>query len=76
MDKKVLFDESLKGEILDIFDKTVDSDNYIVEKSDPTQRVLSKDGEAVLFNEFAGLKKGSEVFIKSDLISLIDFSKE
>ncbi len=71
----VTFDKNLKKEILDIFDKQIDSEGIIVEKDDPTQKVLSPDGDEVSINEFVGITKGSEVFIKSDLPSLIAFSK-
>ncbi|MBS3102491.1 hypothetical protein J4458_03515 [Candidatus Woesearchaeota archaeon] len=72
----VTFDKELKEQILDIFDKTVDGQGLIVEKSNPKQLVLTQDGENLSIEEFAGITKGSEIFIKSDLISLIDFSKK
>lgn len=70
------FDESIKEDILGIFDKSVDSERFIVEKSNPLQRVLSEDGQEVKIEEFGGIKKGSEVFIKNDIISLMRLSKE
>lgn len=70
------FDDSVKEEILDIFGKTTDSEGFIVEKENQNQRVLSEDGQEVNINEFGGLKKGSEIFIKKDLISLMRLSKE
>lgn len=72
----IIFDKSLKEEILSIFDKTTDREGFIVEKSNPSQRVLSPDGAEVLIEDFAGIAKGSEIFIKSDLLSLINFSKK
>ena len=77
MDKCVLtFDDSIREVILDVFDKSIDSEYFIVEKDNPNQRVLSEDGQEVNINEFGGLKKGSEIFIKKDLISLMRLSKE
>jgi hypothetical protein len=70
------FDESMKKEILSIFGKTVDNDGLIVEKDNPSQKVLSEDGQEVNIKEFGGIKKGSEIFIKNDLISLMRLSKE
>jgi len=67
----ITFDDSAKTEILSFFDKTVDDEGYIVEKDDVTQRVITPDGEEVRLEEFAGIRKGSEIFIKSDLPSLI-----
>lgn len=47
-----------------------------MEGSNIKQRVLSSDGDVIRENEFAGVKKGSEVFIKSDLLSIIELSDQ
>lgn len=72
----VTFDEAFKKDVLEMFDKAVDDDNFIVEASNPTQKVLTPNGEDIRLKEFVGIKKGSEIFIKGDLISLIDFAME
>jgi len=72
---KMTFEKEVKKEILELLDKTTDSDKFIVEKNDPTQRVLTFDGEEISFDEFGGVQKGSEVFIKDNLISLFRLSK-
>lgn len=68
----ITFEESAKKEILAIFNKTIDDEDFIVEKNDTTQRVVTLDGEEIAFEEFAGIRKGSEIFIKSNLPSIID----
>lgn len=68
----ITFDTASKREILSFFDKTVDEDGYIVEADDPTQRVITPDLEEIKEEEFAGIRKGSEIYIKSDLPSLIE----
>lgn len=70
------FDDSVKEDMLDVFEKKLDSEGFIVEKDNPKQRVLSEDGQEVNISEFGGLKKGSEVFIKKDMISLLRLSKQ
>ncbi len=72
---KITFDEKSKSEVLDILDKAVDASGYIVEKDNANQKVLNIDGEEVKIEEFAGIRKGSEVFIKNDLPSLMELSK-
>lgn len=67
--KIITFEDSAKKQILSFFDKTVD-EGFIVEKEDTTQKVITPDGEEVTLEEFAGITKGSEIFIKSDLPSL------
>lgn len=69
------FDRSMKKEVLGFFNKQVNKEGIIVEKSNPLQAVMSTDGQEVKVDEFGGIKKGSEVFIKSDLISLMRLSK-
>jgi len=68
----ISFDADLKLEILSCFSKTVDDSGYIVECDDPDQRVLTPNGEDITLDEFAGIRKGSEIFIKADLPSLIE----
>ncbi len=70
------FDESAKLDILDFIDKSVDSEEFIVEKSNPSQRVLTFEGQEILKKEFGGVKRGSQVFIKDDIISLIRLSRQ
>lgn len=65
------FDKQARRFVLDIFDKQVDMHGFVVEKNNPGQKVLTPDGEELEENQFAGVKKGSEIYIKSDILSLI-----
>ena len=67
----ITFDATSKQEILSFFGKTTDSDGYLIEADNPAQRVITPDGEDITLEEFAGIRKGSEIYIKSDLPSLI-----
>ena len=73
---KITFDKSCKKDILKFIGKNIDNEDFIVEESDFTQRVLTFEGEEINIDEFGGVQKGSEVFIKNDLISLIRLSKK
>lgn len=68
----ITFDNQLKEFILSIFHKQVNSEGFVVEKENPKQHVLAPDGQEVRLEQFAGIKRGSEIFIKSDLISLMN----
>lgn len=72
---KITFDKSAKEEILDCLNKKVSKNNLIVEKGNPEQSVLTFEGEELTLEEFGGVQKGSEVFIKNDLVSLMRLSK-
>ena len=73
---RITFDGSAKQEILDFLDKSLDEEGLIVEKQNPAQKVLTFDGQEISLEEFGGVKRGSEVFIKNDLVSLMRLSKE
>lgn len=72
----ITFDKSLKNFVLEAFDKSVNTDGFIVEKNNPQQKVIAPDGQEIPLKQFAGIKKGSEVFIKSDLVSLLKLCDE
>ena len=67
----ITFDESAKPDILDFFDKKIVPDGYIVEKENPSHKVLTPDGEELFHTDFAGVRKGSTIFISADLVSLV-----
>jgi hypothetical protein len=69
---RMTFDSTTRDFVLDAFGKTVDADGYIVEQTDPTQKVTDLRGEEIPVSEFAGIRKGSAVFVKSDIMSLIE----
>jgi len=68
----ITFHKNLKLDILKLFGKTKDRDGYIID-STTKEKVLTKDGEELTIKEFAGLTKGSVVYLKSDIISLIKY---
>ena len=71
----ISFDGSAKKFVLGAFGKTLDQEKFVVEQSNPSQRVLTPKGEEVRFYQFAGIRKGSEIYIKSDIASLIEASE-
>ncbi len=70
MRAKILFHSNVKEFILDAFDKSVRSDGVVIEKSSQ-QPVIAIDGQELSIEEFSGIKKGSEIYIKDDITSLI-----
>ena len=70
---KVTFDKSVKQLVLDIFDKTIDSENYIVEKSNSKRILTTNDGE-ISIDKFGGVMKGSEIFLRSDLPTYMEIA--
>ena len=68
---KIIFEKGLRGFVLDAFGKT-SKDGFVVEKSNPEQKVLTPRGEEVPVKEFAGVRKGSVILIKNDIVSLVE----
>lgn len=73
---KVTFSISAREDILELYGKSVDKEGFIIEKDKPSQRVLTPIGEEIQINDWAGIRKGSEAFIKNDAFSLIDLAKK
>jgi hypothetical protein len=70
---KLLFTEAALPYILRAFGKTIDANGLIVEPNgDP---VLTPEGEEIKATEFGGIKKGSEIFIKDDLYSIMQLAE-
>ena len=74
MSFRITFDDSAREFVLRSFGKTT-QDGYIVESCDPTHRVLNPRGEDIPTAEFAGIRRGSTIFVKSDIVSLIEAAR-
>jgi hypothetical protein len=71
---KLLFTEAALPYILEAFGKKIDENGLIIEKAsgDP---VLTPEGDEVEARHFGGIKKGSEIFIKDDLYSIMQLAE-
>ncbi|OGG11449.1 hypothetical protein A2Z00_05720 [Candidatus Gottesmanbacteria bacterium RBG_13_45_10] len=70
--QSITFDKSAALFVLEAFGKTVNKEGYLVE-IETGGYVLSRNGEPILLDEFGGIAKGSELYLKSDIASMIDF---
>ncbi|MFZ2641645.1 MAG: hypothetical protein WA117_11655 [Verrucomicrobiia bacterium] len=71
MSIQITFDSSAREFVLDAFGKTV-REGFVVEKATPTQKVLTPRGEEIPVADFAGVRKGSVIFVKTDIVSLVE----
>lgn len=74
MSATLTFDESATDFILEVFDKAVDEEGYIVD-AETGERVTTPDGHEIKASEFAGIEKGSELFIDDNFVSLVEHVK-
>lgn len=58
--------------ILGLFGKDIDDEGYIVEK-EGKKRILGFNGQEMIIAEFGGVKNGSEIYVKNDIVSLVEF---
>lgn len=61
--------------ILSFFDKSVDKEGFIIE-NDTKARVLSSDGDEITLDQFGGITNGSEIYLKNNIVSLINFYEQ
>lgn len=66
----IVFDEDTKDFVFEVFNKGVDKEGYIIEK-ETGSRVITPEGEFVRSENFAAIVPGSEVFVTSDMPSLL-----
>ena len=71
---KLLFTDKTLPLILEAFGKSINEDGFIIEKS-TGDFVLTPEGEEIEAKELGGLKKGSDIFIKDDLYSIMNLSE-
>ena len=72
----IRFDESAKEDMLKLFGKETDNEGFIVECDNQEHRVLTPYGEEIQLEDWGGVKRGSEAFIKKDVFSLVRMAKE
>lgn len=65
-------DNQTKDFVLSLFNKTVNSDGLIVEES-TNQPVLDMNGQEIAIDKFGMISNGSEIYVKDDIVSLVEF---
>lgn len=75
---KITFSENFntKKFILETFGKSVTKKDQPILESDSGMEVLNSDGQTITCNEFGGIKNGSEIYIKDDIVSLVNFYRK
>lgn len=70
----IVYDKSMRGVILQALDKRVDDDDYLIDSSGDL--VLTSSGEQIKEKDFGGIIKGSEIYLKKDIDSLIKYLED
>lgn len=62
--------------ILKSLKKTTDEDGYLTEANNPSQRVITQDGEFIKAKDIGVVRPGSQIFIKKDIGSLVKLASD
>lgn len=71
---KITFDDSSREYILSLFNKHVNEQGEVLENK-TKEEVKSFEGNPLTLEEFGGIKKGSELFIENNVVSLFRLKK-
>jgi hypothetical protein len=71
---KLCFTKEALPYILEAFGKSIDENGLIIESA-TGEPVLTPEGEEIAASNFGGIKKGSEIFIKDDLYSIMNLAE-
>lgn len=73
-DITLTFHESAAEYVVESFGREVDSEGYIVDP-ETGERETTPEGNPVKIDEFAGIEKGSEIFLDDDFETLVQHIK-
>ena len=68
---RILFTDNATNFVLEAFGKEVGEDGLVVDR-ESKEPILTNEGVELEASRFGGLKKGSEIFIKDDLNSIMN----
>lgn len=73
MSTSLTVDDSATDFILEVFDKDVDDEGYIFNADG--NRVTTPEGKELKKEEFAGVEKGSTIYLDDDFTTLVEHVK-
>lgn len=71
--RRLTFNEGALPLILRAFGKETNEEGIITDQSG--EPILTPEGEELTMANFGGIKKGSEIFIKNDLLAVINLAE-
>ena len=73
-DPKILFNKQALPYVLEIFGKSINDQGFIVD-AETGKLIITPDDEPITPEEFGAIKKGSEIFLKKDLLTTIKLAE-
>lgn len=72
MSPDIVFEDSRLEYLLELFDKEVDEEGFIVEAGSG-ERVISRSGKEIKKGDLGVIAHGSEVFIEDNFTEIVDY---
>lgn len=72
---KMLFNDKALPFILEIFGKTINEEGLIIDMN-TGEPIQTPEGDFLNMDNFGGIKKGSEIFLKNDLLTVIKLAED
>ena len=75
---KITFSDNFKTKkfILSCFGKKITRKDDPILEEETGLEIISSDGQEITLNEFGGIKNGSEIYVKNDIVSLVGFYRK
>ena len=74
MSTTLTFDETAAEFILESFGRSTDEEGYII-NPETGERERTPEGQEIHIDDFAGVEKGSELFLDDDFTTLVNHVK-
>jgi len=70
----IIVDSNCEEQILNLLGNKTNNQGFIVDEQD--RPVLTRDAETVRLDDLAIIRKGSKIFIKKDIVSLVKYAAD
>ena len=71
---KILFNKQAIPYVLEIFGAAINEEGFII-NADSGELKLDPENEPISSKEFGGIKKGSEIFFKKDITTILNLAE-
>lgn len=73
MPHDIIIEDSRVEYLLELFEKDIDDEGYLIE-AESGVRVDALDGDPIKLSDLGGVGHGSEIFIRNDITSIVEYA--
>lgn len=73
---RIIFNNDLKTKkfVLSLFNNSIDDEGLIVDSKG--EKIIDSDGQEIMISQLGTIKKGSQIYVKNSLPSLVNFYRK